>query len=98
MADHARIVHQVETTVDTIARQAADDLYKHLSSNAEKLTRQPSDLTVTQQEWDDLYLPAVLWKMFHHLARALDSGAQGWAQVFWTKLNEEYADGNDEGQ
>jgi hypothetical protein len=84
VSDHTRrLIDRVDTEIDAAAERVAAALYSQLGTDAERMAVECRPSDVTDQEWNEIFLPAFLWKFHTHLMVKVAEGGLGWREVYF---------------
>lgn len=78
--------------IDAAAEQYATSLHQTVSQEMEAGMLAAAQVfpDVPEEDAVDIVIPAMKWRVHHHLAEANAQAARGWNQVFFDNLNEQY--------
>ncbi|MGH3031237.1 MAG: hypothetical protein ACRDNE_10845 [Gaiellaceae bacterium] len=78
-----RIVDRVDSEVDAEAERAAAAFYTQVAKDAERTAAERRPANATDQDWNEIFLPAFLWKFHTQLMVKVAEGALGWRDVYF---------------
>ncbi|HYY76376.1 MAG TPA: hypothetical protein VE644_08670 [Gaiellaceae bacterium] len=84
MSDHTRrLIDRVDTEIDAAAERVAAALYIQLREDAERMAAECRPSNVTDHEWNEVFLPAFLWKFHTHVMVKVAEGGLDWREVYF---------------
>lgn len=101
MRDRSDLIELIETELDANAHMMASDLHLTLTASVTTRIDAEADLesllgplsVVTPEQIHGLILPAFKYRLFENLAAMIRQTAEGWSDVFYGNLNDEYDEG-----
>lgn len=92
MKDIYPIQEVVETVIDPNAKDRADYLYDLIIQDwlPTFLPEYRDNLKASDDDWENLFEPAVRWKIIEKLAAQLHTSAEGWCEVYHRALKRRY--------
>jgi hypothetical protein len=95
------LIELIETELDANAKMMASDLHLQLTSGVTSRIDMEADLEsllgplseVSQEQLHELVLPAFKYRLFENLAAMLRVTAEGWSDVFYGNLSNDYDEG-----
>lgn len=93
MSEHTRrIIDRVDTEIDAAAEHVATTLYTQLGKEAERLAAGCRPPDATDRDWNEVFLPAFLWKFHTHLMVKVAAGSLGWRDVYFDRTRQRSGD------